>query len=60
MKGKTNHKSHAGYIAAVERARRDDIQALHDLVRDEAPELEPTMDSAHSITNTRAAARAIG
>jgi hypothetical protein len=44
MKGKTNHKSHAGYIAAVERARRDDIQALHDLVRDEAPELEPTMD----------------
>ena len=44
MKGKTNHKSHAEYIAAVEEARRDDIQALHDMVREEAPELDPTMD----------------
>ena len=44
MKGKTNAKTHAEYIAAVEDKRRHDIQALHDLVRRVAPELEPTME----------------
>ena len=44
MKGKTNAKTHDQYIAEVEEKRRADIQALHDLVREEAPELEPTME----------------
>ena len=44
MKGKTNAKSPKEYIAGVEESRRDDIQALHDMVRAEAPELEPTME----------------
>ena len=44
MKGKTNAKTHEQYIAEVEEKRRADIQALHDMVREEAPELEPTME----------------
>ena len=44
MKGKTNAKTPEQYIASVEDSRRDDIQALHDMVRSEAPELEPTME----------------
>jgi len=44
MKGKTDATTHEEYIAGVEEKRRDDIQALHDMVRDEAPELDPTMD----------------
>ncbi len=32
------------YIAAVGDARRGDIQRIYDLVREEAPELEPTME----------------
>jgi uncharacterized protein YdhG (YjbR/CyaY superfamily) len=32
------------FIAAVDDARRADVQRLHDLVREVAPELEPTMD----------------
>jgi uncharacterized protein YdhG (YjbR/CyaY superfamily) len=44
MKGKTNHKTHEEYIAAVEEKRRGDIQRLHDLIRATAPELEPTME----------------
>jgi hypothetical protein len=44
MKGKTNAKTHDQYIAEVEEKRRADVQALHDLVREEAPELEPTME----------------
>ena len=44
MKGKTNAKTHDQYIAEVEEKRRADIQALHDMVREEAPELEPTME----------------
>ena len=31
------------YIAAVPRERRGDIQRLHELIREVAPELEPTM-----------------
>lgn len=44
MKGKTPHRTPEADIAAVEEARRGDIQRLHDLVREVAPELEPTMD----------------
>lgn len=44
MKGKSKAKSPEAYIAEVEEARRDDVQRLHDLVREAAPELEPTMD----------------
>jgi len=44
MKGKTDAKTHEQYIAEVEETRRGDIQALHDMVREVAPELEPTMD----------------
>jgi len=32
------------WIAAVDDARRPDVQRLHDLVREVAPELEPTME----------------
>jgi uncharacterized protein YdhG (YjbR/CyaY superfamily) len=44
MKGKTDAKTHEEYIAGMEETRRDDIQTLHDMVREEAPELEPTME----------------
>ena len=44
MKGKTNAKTHQQYIAEVEEKRRGDIQRLHDLVLETAPELEPTME----------------
>lgn len=44
MKGKSKAKTHAEYIAAVEEKRRPDIQRLHDLIRETAPELEPTME----------------
>ena len=44
MKGKTDAKTIEQYIAEVEETRRGDIQALHDMVREVAPELEPTMD----------------
>ncbi len=44
MHGKSTAKTHEEYIAEVEDARRDDIQRLHDLVRDTTPELEPTME----------------
>jgi len=44
MKGQTNAKTHEQYIAEVEEKRRADIQTLHDMVREEAPELEPTME----------------
>ena len=44
MKGHSDAETPAEYIAEVEDKRRDDIQKLHDLVRDVAPELEPTME----------------
>jgi len=44
MKGKTDAKSPAEYIARVEEKRRPDVQRLHELVREVAPELEPTME----------------
>ena len=43
MKGHSDAKTPEEYIAQVEEKRRDDIQNLHDLVREVAPELEPTM-----------------
>lgn len=44
MKGKTDATSPAEYIARVEEKRRPDIQRLHELVLEVAPELEPTME----------------
>ena len=44
MKGKTDATTHEEYIAQVEEGRRADIQRLHDLIREVAPELEPTME----------------
>ena len=44
MKGKTHAKTHEEYIASVEDSRRDDIQQLHDLIRETAPELDPTKE----------------
>lgn len=43
MKGHIDTTSHEDYIAQVEEARRPDIQRLHEIVREEAPDLEPTM-----------------
>lgn len=43
MKGHINATSHEDYIARVETARRPDIQRLHEMVREEAPDLTPTM-----------------
>jgi len=44
MKGRTNAKTHEEYIAAVEDKRRPDVRRLHELVREAAPGLEPTME----------------
>ncbi len=44
MYGKSDAKTPEEYIAGVEEQRRRDIQSLHDLVREVAPELEPTME----------------
>ena len=44
MQGKTDATTHEQYIREVEEKRRPDIQRLHELVREEAPELEPTME----------------
>ena len=44
MQGKSDAKTPEAYIATVDEARRADIQRLHDLVREAAPELEPTME----------------
>jgi uncharacterized protein YdhG (YjbR/CyaY superfamily) len=44
MYGLSDAKTHAEYIAQVDDQRRDDIQRLHDLVREVVPELEPTME----------------
>jgi uncharacterized protein YdhG (YjbR/CyaY superfamily) len=44
MYGKSDAKTPAEYIAEVEEKRRGDIRRLHDLVREIAPELEPTME----------------
>ena len=44
MHGKSNAKTPDEYIAQVDDARRDDIRKLHELVREAAPDLEPTMD----------------
>lgn len=44
MYGSSDAASPEEYIAAVEEGRREDIQRLHDLIRDTAPELEPTME----------------
>lgn len=43
MYGKSDAKTPEEYIAGVDEHRRDDIQQLHDFIREIAPELEPTM-----------------
>ena len=43
MYGKSDAKTPEEYIAGVDDHRRDDIQQLHDFIREIAPELEPTM-----------------
>ena len=43
MKGHIAAASPEEYIAKVDDARRADIQALHDLIRAEAPELAPVV-----------------
>jgi len=44
MHGNSKAKSHEEYIAQVEATRRGDVQRLHDLIREAAPDLEPTME----------------
>lgn len=44
MQGKSNAGTPEEYIAEVGDKRRADIQALHDLIRRQAPGLEPTME----------------
>jgi uncharacterized protein YdhG (YjbR/CyaY superfamily) len=44
MHGKTHATTHEEYIARVEDKRPNGIQRLHDLVREVAPELEPTIE----------------
>jgi hypothetical protein len=44
MHGTSDATTHEEYIAQVEDRRREDIQHLHDLVLEEAPDLEPTME----------------
>jgi len=44
MKGSSQAASHKQHIAEVEEKRRAGLQALHVMVREEAPGLEPTMD----------------
>ena len=44
MHGISDAKTPEEYIGGVEERRRGDIQSLHDLVREVAPELEPTME----------------
>lgn len=44
MKRSSKVPTPEAFIAAVDDARRDDVQRLHDLVREVAPGLEPTMD----------------
>ena len=44
MKGHSDATTPEEYIAQVEEKRRGDIQKLHELVREVAPELEPTME----------------
>ena len=44
MKRSSKVQTPEAFIAAVDDARRSDVQRLHDLVREVAPGLEPTME----------------
>ena len=44
MYGKSKAKSHQAYIAEAQEARREDLTRLDRLIREAAPELEPTME----------------
>jgi len=43
MKGRSGASTHDEYIAGVEEKRRPDVRRLHEIVREEAPDLAPTM-----------------
>jgi uncharacterized protein YdhG (YjbR/CyaY superfamily) len=42
--GHSKAKTHEEYLAQVDEARRGDLRRLHELVREVAPQLEPTME----------------
>lgn len=44
MKGLSKAKTPTQYIAEVEEARRPDVRRLHRIIRQEAPQLKPTME----------------
>ena len=44
MYGKSKAKSHAQYIAEADETRQADLARLDELIREVAPELEPTME----------------
>ena len=44
MHGHSDAATPEEYIAGIDPGRREDVQRLHDLVREVAPELEPTME----------------
>lgn len=44
MHGHSKAKNPTQYIAEVEDSRRPDIRRLHRIIREEAPQLEPTME----------------
>ena len=44
MYGNSKAESHEQYIAEADASRRADLQRLHELIREVAPELEPTME----------------
>ncbi len=44
MYGKSKAKTHEQYIAEADEARQPDLKRLHDLIREVAPELAPTME----------------
>ena len=44
MYGKSKARTHAEYIAEADESRRPDLQRLDELIREIAPELEPTME----------------
>jgi uncharacterized protein YdhG (YjbR/CyaY superfamily) len=44
MQGRTTAATHDEYIESAAEPRRSDLRALHELIRDAVPQLEPTME----------------
>lgn len=42
MQGKSGAATHEEYIEALDEPRRSELRALHELIRDAAPGLQPT------------------